>query len=80
VVAVVSVPTVDGGGLRGNTDILLGPTTQIMSAPYPIDLPELEDADAVREITAKQELLLAPRHVGATHGSDGLDAWEHPGV
>lgn len=79
-VDLVSIPTVDAHGVRGSTDLLLVPTSGLMSSPYPTDLAEVEDESFVADLAARAQTIVSPRYIGKPLAYDESELWEHPGV
>lgn len=55
--AMVPIPTVDDMGQRVQSEILLGPASQILSTNVTTDLPELDDAELVARLSKAAERL-----------------------
>jgi hypothetical protein len=71
----VTVPSLSDEGIRGETQLLIGPTSQLFATPAldrGVDLEDAESVAAMRASTAR----LQPNRAGADQGeavSNGLD-------
>lgn len=55
--ATVEFPTVDADGVVVNSEILVGPASQLISTTVDLGMSELTDADLVKRLTAEAQRL-----------------------
>lgn len=48
--ATIEIPTVQPDGRRGMTEVLVGPSSQLVATDAAVDLPEIEDASLVKDL------------------------------